>query len=198
MDSFSLITTMRPNHSLPNVFHLCATAVIDGPDPHLHDIINTCTKLLVSQDSEDAALQKAIPALELFVSQVAVSTPGAYLSWKRAATVLRITITTGAHLWFIYDETRLVTMVSTGSGDILVLRQGCLSESYSIEPTVTGIEHLSPPDFVLPMDQMATGIPNHGRCQSGRSTLLFDGDERGSRGLHRRPHRDAHAVQVRR
>ena len=73
---------MRPNRSLPNAFHLCATTVIDGPDPHLHDIINTCNKLMVSQDSKDAALQKAIPARELFVSQVAVSTPGTYLSNK--------------------------------------------------------------------------------------------------------------------
>jgi hypothetical protein len=51
-------------------------------------------------------------------------------------------------------------MVFTGPGDVLVLRQGCLFENYSIEPTVTSIEHLSPPNFVLPMDQMATGIPN--------------------------------------
>jgi hypothetical protein len=113
MSLFSLITTMRSNQSLPNVSHLCAITVIDGPDPHLHDIINTCTKLMVSQDSKDAALQKAIPALELFVSQVAVSNPGAYLTQKQAATVLRITITTGASLWFIYDETTLVTMVFT-------------------------------------------------------------------------------------
>jgi hypothetical protein len=197
MSSFSLVTTMRPSGSLTDDFHLCATAVIDGPDPHLHDIFNTCTELMVSQDSEDAALRKTIPALELSVSQVAVSNPGAYLTQKQAATVLRITITTGASLWFIYDETTLVTMVFTGPGDVLVLCQGCLFESYSIEPIVTGIEHLSPPDFVLPMDQMATGIPKHGRSQSGRSTLLFDGDQRGPRGLHRRPHRDAHAVQAR-
>jgi hypothetical protein len=58
-------------------------------------------------------------------------------------------------------------MVFTGPGDVLVLPQGCLFESYSIESTVIGKEHLSPPDFVLPMDQMATGIPNTARKQVG-------------------------------
>jgi hypothetical protein len=73
----------------------------------------------------------------------------------------------GAHPWFIYDGTTLVTMVFTGPGDVLVLHQGCLFESYPIESAVTGKEHLSPPDFVLPMDQMATGIPSTVRKQVG-------------------------------
>lgn len=43
----------------------------------------------------------------------------------------------------------------------LILRSGCLFESYSIEPTVTGIEHLYPEDFVLPADHVdIAGIPN--------------------------------------